>query len=67
MLVEGGVGKGLAGKREDSASGYTRLIITGNCMSERKGGVVAGEWVTREWTCPRYRVSHRDRPPSEGP
>lgn len=47
MLVEGGVGKGLAGKREDSASGYTRLIITGNCMSERKGGVVAGEWVTR--------------------
>ena len=28
MLVEGGVGKGLAGKREDSASAYTRLIIT---------------------------------------
>ena len=39
----------------------------GNCMSERKGGVVAGEWGMREWTCPRSRVSHRDRPPSEGP
>ena len=24
----------------------------GNCMSERKGGVVAGEWGMRERTCP---------------
>ena len=39
MLMRGGVGKGLVGKREDSASADTRLIITrrGNIYMKEDG------------------------------